>query len=470
MAHELGYYVHARLMNYRKYGITKKQEGSEGFTSAMMKQKQKILQQAKMSTQSESIVQEYQDLLNFFLGDNSKGNKFFGKEWTESEKQQIQNSVVSGVQSEFGTNAFIDYNRLYGEILSGSFHNTEIRVTEQMKKGIKLGKNYQVGQGARVPKDALKRRLSTLIQGVNQLPNTADNMQIITKALQLRTQWRVIKKDMSLGQGKYVDTSKYANFITDLNNSFKEWKMNTSTAIRGKLLEGFLSIAAGLTEKALGLQINNTLAEGFTPIKTLGSQKKQNALLSTNITTQIPFNKVIANSNYSIAYEDPATGLKIAATENLTSQKVDAVITLPVLNIPIGINAKNFNRFTFEDISVLSGKSLLVLLQDESVFANHYMNIMASHETVGDVGANGINRERVLAQEIMKLTALSYAIKGGVTTLNGNNHHEATAGLFITNDMSGIGRIRIHTIDEILNIAFNNIELIKINLTTSCGV
>ena len=102
-----------------------------------------------------------------------------------------------------------------------------------------------------------------------------------------------------------------------------------------------------------------------------------------------------------------------------------------------------------------------MLLQDDSRFANHYMNIMASHNNPGEQETTVPTKQREYAQKMMKLTILSYAMRGGVTVYDRPGYHEDSAGLFLVNDNSQRAGIKIYTVDEIIRKAANDMSLVK---------
>ena len=109
------------------------------------------------------------------------------------------------------------------------------------------------------------------------------------------------------------------------------------------------------------------------------------------------------------------------------------------------------------DIHLLSGRSVLALVQEYENFVNHYLNISAEHDDSEPPG--GLLNAASVA---MKLTVLLKALVGGVAgrTKNGQIGMSQQADLFIINDNS-VGRFRVYLIDDILNAVQRNIDLLK---------
>ena len=98
-------------------------------------------------------------------------------------------------------------------------------------------------------------------------------------------------------------------------------------------------------------------------------------------------------------------------------------------------------------VHILSGSSLLYLLQDENGdFVNHYFNIIATHED-----HKNINADIEGAHEAMRYTLLFKALTGQTFGRTG-------ATLFLVNDNTKNGGVHIFDIKGLINKASDNLE------------
>ena len=118
-------------------------------------------------------------------------------------------------------------------------------------------------------------------------------------------------------------------------------------------------------------------------------------------------------------------------------------------------SVKNYNMAnTSNGVHVLSGRSVLQLIQEYENFTNYYMNVMVNHP---DGSAPGALQQS--AKEALKLTILLKAIAGGTITANGRKNSEAD--IFIINDNSK-GGFKIYTISDILERVNQNLDLLQV--------
>ena len=94
-------------------------------------------------------------------------------------------------------------------------------------------------------------------------------------------------------------------------------------------------------------------------------------------------------------------------------------------------------------------ESLLYLIQDESPqFVNHYLNIAAIHPKKSSIS---LGADWQGAHEAMKYTVLYKA-------LSGDTYGRNKASLFLVNDNSRAGGVKIYEMADLLNKAFKNID------------
>ena len=151
----------------------------------------------------------------------------------------------------------------------------------------------------------------------------------------------------------------------------------------------------------------------------------------------------------------------LSARTSYTQDKVDIVLTLPEGGV-INASAKNINRYA-NSIHILRGSSSLNFLQDYPVFANHYLNIVSTHED----GLSPSGYALDAAHDIMKLTIALHALTGGVWGMDKDKtkfSKSDSAEIFVINRSGGgqKGNFKIYFMSDILNKVANNLDLIEI--------
>lgn len=114
------------------------------------------------------------------------------------------------------------------------------------------------------------------------------------------------------------------------------------------------------------------------------------------------------------------------------------------------VSAKNVNFKSPFDVSLVNGTPLLYLLQDEyHRFVNHYLNITAEHPDADKNNSSEYKRVIELTKKIVLYKALT-----GKTFGKG----ALSAEIFIINDNSSAGTVKVYDMKDLLTTAFKDID------------
>jgi len=160
-----------------------------------------------------------------------------------------------------------------------------------------------------------------------------------------------------------------------------------------------------------------TTAGGALTYKSVGGMGTKKALIQSNIaiTMNEDFNNRLNAGNKFLQYtKEDGTGNLVSCTA--TQDKVDTVITYP--DYTYNLSVKNYQTAKHSDISLHSG-NLLRLIQQETDFINHFLNIASEREAngrsmvlekKGEFNKNAIS----MAQRAMQELVLARGLVGGV--------------------------------------------------------
>lgn len=301
-----------------------------------------------------------------------------------------------------------------------------------------------------VYKSTIEGRLKVLSQIRQSITGMSGAEELVKKLESLEIRWYGTQeqagiKDMYAGRSK-ISKNIGQTFINDLNATISSFLSGSST-VHGAYAEAIVILTNYiLNAKALG-KTNFIIADFFKALETnnKGTKKSAKGLkaskFSKNLVDLGQVTKKIAdaNGNYFSAHE--------------TQDKVDVEIEIKGLKVPASI--KNYNlqdTYMVKDVRLLSGRSVLALVQDYDIFLNHYLNIVSDHP---DEEPNGIDLTQ--AHEAMKLTILLKALEGGVFS---NKGYTDKAELFIINDNSQ-GKFKVYYISDILDEVSKKLEYLK---------
>lgn len=424
----IGDYIHYTAEGYNRYGITK---DGEKIAYNFARQKDKINKQLKSSGMTNMAA--YQDALNHIFSsvDNS-------------------NSVVGQVQSYIET----QLNERYQETM-GKINWSTGNVSANVSKGKQVATTaiQRIGQEKSILVSSIVARIRAIEQARNNLINSKEKQELTQRINNIYQQLNMIitdgkkighitkLKNTSVEQltGYHrIDTqkgSKGASLVQEINTLLKTYASAPAINLqKGDLFEYAAALAPAIAKNNAQTVIMDELKKGVVG----GSRSKTVINFGEFFTDQINLKNLIMK-NYSIS--NHGTTVSYGSSQD----KIDINVQWDGQIIPM--SAKNVNLKSGFNVHIVTGTSLLYLLQDEpSDFVNHYLNIVAKHGDNIKIDAN-----LGMAHEAMKYTLLYKA-------LTGNTYGRTGASIFLVNDNSQAGGIRIYEMQDLINKASENLN------------
>lgn len=483
---KIGNYIHYRYSNYLKYGlgINKKLASSQTANQvfkAHEKQLKTLLKQ-RTSKNKEKIKDKLEKQMNFFF--NPKNSK---KVIEDTQADDLKKKVIlifKQIMENKGidiSKVNIDYDRLLaegGQIVTIDDSGTKIELAKERKT--RLGREGQ----KTTTYSAVVRRVQELIALRNNLIESAsltdNDNKFITAVNNLETQYEKLinefKQAITDSQGNLsivkqqgkkgvkiagsmarvnITQGTEADFVKSVQALMDMTVQTTNTMITGYLGEYIPVISQQLFQIAATRGIKECL--NFLDIdlitgKVLGDERSRKILRKEFVINR-------KDSSHSI---DAQIG-NVKIRSNYTQDKVDIVLDIDKHN-KINASVKNVNLHSGHNISLLSGTSLLNILQDYQLFTNHYLNITS---TIGrspdDKKPNNILLQR--AHDLAKLTLVTHSFMGYVwgADKNGNIDHTKKAEIFVVNDTSQTkGYFKVYFISDLLDKIWQNINLANV--------
>lgn len=469
----IGNYVHLEYDHYLQYSLNTMESGQKhSITEAEVQrifeeQTEMIYQQMKARQKRLGLnVAEIEQQLNFYYDAQSGEGKLNGE--ISDEDLKYMHEEIHRFLGDKMNKVSIDYNTLSSSLISGNFNagvlEAKGKYKEDLMSQLKGYANKSLGKGEKVNRKAVEERIQLLLKVRDRLAaEDKTNSQVLRKNIRaLNTEWNYLKRllDSHKSQGQnrlsIAEGSRAAKFINNLNEMMSSFLAGSST-LHGEYAEAVIVatnyLANAKAHKGTGdilSGLQKALQQGVK-----GQSRSASGLLNVHFDSDfVDLTQVVENTVYDNLKTIDSEG-NIFSTK-VTQDKVDVEITVNGLQVPASV--KNYNMGNpSTDIHLLSGRSVLALVQEYENFVNHYLNISAEHDDSEPSG--GLLNAASVA---MKLTVLLKALIGGVAgrTKNGQIGMSQQADLFIINDNS-VGRFRVYLIDDILNAVQRNIDLLK---------
>lgn len=465
----IGNYVHYRYENYIENGLTiNSRQGitEQDISKVFEEQIKRVYDLGKTrKTSKELDLKKIENQLNFWFDARNKKNKLDGIEVTQEELEIMEKAINNFLEKHL-QGVDINMDTLRAAVLSGNFNEELLKI--QTNSGKELLKVLQSFNELKVSTKTGTRNIGALQSRINALLSARDclkddvNSQSMKNSIDdLEKKWKELvyffnkkaKQSIDISDennsGKAIkNTKRLQNFVDELNTILKGFRYS-SAAAHGEYAEtAIVAMNALINYHALK---NTSDLFGFI-----------NNALNTEVKGKDTSRKILNISHFDSNFTDlglisegthykneldinKETSLGYFSTKS-TQDKVDIIFNFKdgeeVFGIPASVKNYNLQNTRFNDIHLLSGRSVLVLVQEFEDFVNHYLNVMAEHPDKGP-SSSLID----LAHYTMKLTVLLKAIQGGVETNKGISEK---ADLFIINDNSQ-GRYKVYTIDQILD-------------------
>jgi hypothetical protein len=225
-------------------------------------------------------------------------------------------------------------------------------------------------------------------------------------------------------------------------------------SLKGKF-EEYVAAAAKL--KAMGVAANNIKEfenQLRKEINKYGGANKTTGTIESDI---ISLSRTIADElakNKDFTLRDANGTYRFKTTES--EQKMDALFSWdggPAEGIPLSI--KNYNLSSQHPISLVTKSPLSSFLFNlgNTDYTNHFLNIFAAHKST----PSSFRNMRVLAEESLAYSLLWSAMSG-----RGVGKKEGFADVFVVNDNSKKGDVKIYDIGKLVNNVINRSNALKV--------
>ena len=436
----IGHYVHLTAAGYNRFGTKYNSwdpEGSETFDFSVA---QVNLMKA-MQNRKSKLTQKDKEMLERGVGNIISGDKRENNSEENKLISQIQNKLVEALNKEFEP-ALGKINWDTGNI-SGSG-------TTQLKKNIESSLTpISVANSHKV--STIEERIQSLLTILPTISNAKTKKELTNKIQKIQKELesigRQVNEDGEVSwKIKNISAEESAGVVKQLNEALRIARNKIPIALqKGTFFEYIIALAPLAARANANDAIEEALLDkALSPSTVVGGK-------ATSV--EISFDNFTKDINWS-AMNLPAYSLNESGTalvSGLASQeKIDVILQLDD-DRSVGISAKNVNLKSGYDIHIVSGTSLLYLLQNEDAnFVNHYLNLVAEHNDPWDT-------ETI---DTTSLAAAHQAIKASILAkaLSGETYGRQGADIFMINDNSSVSGVRIYDIPRLIEKAANNLE------------
>lgn len=412
----IGDYIHYTSRGYLEHGTT-----PSGTFKDWQSQKQEIFRRLKANQKGSLTLAEQRDLedvLNSLIGEDSQEN-------FSDIHSEIQNRMVE----------------LFGESLQDIDWTTG-DVTMSKNKNAVIGRVKSTNQIETVIKKLYK--LEDIIRQESQKEPLPRGLK--TRIKELQKYYKDLARELAQAkEANGLDSSKAimareAKTLREkrryINELIKEYAAYPAVNLqKGTFFENLIAyapyVAQSQAEEAIGQVIGDVVED-------------------------VSFN----TNNFASQFLTDQITSEVLEKTTVSQGKIDVMIQWNGKDI--GISAKNVNMNNFHYIHVLSGSSLLYMLQDiDADFVNHFLNLYAQHGKNRDGSSSApydlqLNaRKSAILQEV-KLILLYKA-------MTGDTNGRSSANLFVVND-AATGKVRVIDMYTLLEkVSKENIQGIQFN-------
>lgn len=424
----IGEYIHLTAAGYNRFGTnynSSDNSGSLTYNFAMAKAKKVSQALAKSRVASKMEKQKIERGLAAIMRPSTKN---------ESEQVQKIREVILQKMNE-------DFNNKLGNINWGSLDVSSKTAAEQNA----LSKLEIIKKAPTHRTSTIEKRLKALHNTIPTITNVETRRELEDRLIKLEQQFNQIGREVCNDiEGvewtkKILSSAHELSLIEELNSIITLSNMRIPIALqKGNLFEYAIALAPLVSMDLASENLNKILEDSVK-----GGQRSNVELNLDNFSKQIDWSKLQLPK-----YRLNDTGTAFIST--LASQeKIDVEFSLNSQNA-LKISAKNINFKTPYDVHILSGSSLLYLLQDEDpLLINHYLNLSTEHNEAADENIN-LNLLKSAREAVATIVFLK--------ALQGGTYKRASANLFIINDNSSTYGFKIFEMPELIYKAVQNFE------------
>ncbi len=468
----IGEYVHANRINYLSRGLQRSGiHPPESVNTIYKIQTQQIKEEAKR-TRFDELKEDQrtrmEQWLNMFFHPGIQGNLKSG-ELPQQTIANVQQAIIAYVKQHFKGSVVLNPKNL--SVVSSDIFD----VTKASAEALEAVNNFNS------LKEADRRYVERLMARIDALINLRDNVgrqnfqdvSVWNKLQQLEQDRLQLEKDvqayLTQSKNKRLKGMSGGTIITkflssDSNNQRLDRKIdelirllhtNTASNITGAY--GELVLKA--TNYVANVKANASVQDILNYLETLlkNTSKSNKGVSGSAISYYANWyadGSALRNRKGRIMDYHKLQGDQF--TVNMTEDKVDAILDMGKGLQGIKASIKNYNLAAHDNLTLLTGRNLLALVQDYPIFVNHFLNIVGVHRD-----DDFMDSDVALMHSAMKISAFLKALAGGVVTKQGRN---AAADIFVVNDNSqATGYYKVYFLSDLLNNVINDINLMTID-------
>lgn len=454
----IGDYVHGYYENYLIHGLTMKnnqgvkedKQVSNNFINEIKRLKEQVKKNSELYKKQFNKTQLEKQLNSFFSA--KKGNTLEEIEngLTPEQVEEIEKAITTYLGDKIqGMNITDTLGTVsFGKELQEKILKEQNKSEQEFLSILQRGKVGGQSSQQAVLKSTISDRINALLglrDQIGQMAKGEISNKLIQRINNLSEEWEQILKNTE-GKLIYKNQNNNTDFIKNLNSLIRQVISGVATT-HGLYAEAVTALIPYVLNENIGIESKNLvkiLEEKTSTSLLQGQQVSRNKLLSSNFSLLVNLDDVVADKNQKKIYTKDSEGNYVSA--NVTQDKIDVNIAWEGLRIPASVKNYNLGNSKYTDVHLLNGRSILVLLQDQETFLNHYMNVAGQpHLGKKEPSLNNL----ITANRALTTSIFVKAIQGGIETNKGNS---GKAELFIINDNS-IGQFKVYTIDDLLTLA-----------------
>lgn len=324
---------------------------------------------------------------------------------------------------------------------------------EHLARLVQLGHKYFSPATAKKAIDNMRKRIELL----NSETTKREAEQILDE---IENTFTNLKKQYSTSEhARWYRTSKDVNSFAASIEALAQMLAGGSGTIHGAYAEYVVALMTAVTENKTKESIDEMLTAFEKNLENIGGAQTQATFTTTNYFGLIGDNQVdnvstVIGGRKQIYDKDS----NIVYTTNTTSDKVDVNIQFNGVELPASIKNINLQNKLYNNISLLSGRGLLALLDQEAKFVNHWLNTVPSRYG-GPQSNNAPLKDINEANKDMKMLLAYRALVGGRKIATGGSSQKAK--IFIINDNSQ-GKFKVFRMTDLLDDIEKNLNYLKI--------
>lgn len=378
-------------------------------------------------------------------------NRFFSKEDRSKHDEELLRQVEQEMEREFG-NTLNKINQDTGNIDGSALNQSKNKSENAIKRsitetGTQLETIYNRMNAIEIAltniKDAKKydeinAKIDTVYHLLNQIILDGKKKGIIGSLRSREFEKRTLLSIDSINKYTTEGDGKGESILTIINSLLKNADL-FSVAVnlqKGTLFEHLIAVAPAAARLEAGDALEDHQkgqVKGFERDKITIDFNKNNFTKDINLNSLNQKIKGYKLSNY------------IMESYGYSQGKLDVEVVQGGQTVPI--SAKNVNLSSGYDVHIVSGTSLLYLLQDEdSDFVNNYFNAIAKHKD------NTTIKNLNYAHEAAKMTILFKALTGKTFG------RDSDAEVFVIND-NKTGKVKVYDMKDLLNKIYTNLDV-----------